>query len=163
MSGIEQMVKPDSERGRYDAVGDEALDAYSGTVSHLRPRAIESIYQGSSPQVHTPAIGLGQEAQMTLNFEQLETKLGLDTLQRVGAWSAIKSALKEPSLFGVDFQPSDFDLTGNRFEGLADVLLTYHDEVSGRDDQSITIPATVRGHIEPNGSVVVDKLEMTLD
>lgn len=157
------MVKPDSERGRYDAVGDEALDAYSGTVSHLRPRAIESIYHGSSPQVHTPAIGLGQEAQMSLNFDELETKLDLGTLKNIGAWAAIRRVLNDPSLFGVDFQPSDFDVTGNRFEGLADVLLTYHDEVSGRNDQSITIPATVRGHIEPNGSVVVDKLEMTLD
>jgi hypothetical protein len=157
------MVKPDGERSRYEAGGGGTLDARSGTVSHLRPRMTESIYQGSSPRVHIPAAGLGQEAQMGLNFDELDTKLDLRTLKDVGAWDVIRSVLNDPSLFGVDFQPSDFDVTGNRFEGLADVLLTYSDKLSGRDDQSITIPATVRGHIEPNGSVVVDALEMSLD
>lgn len=99
---------------------------------------------------------------MTLNYDELERKLDLGTLERIGAWSEINRVLKQPALFAVDFRPSDFDMQGNLFEGLADVLLTYNDEQTGRTDQSITLPATVRGHIDRNGSVIVDGLDLTL-
>lgn len=103
------------------------------------------------------------EAMMSLNFDDLESKLDRKTLENVGAWSELSQALRQPDLFAVDFSPDNFEMQGeHRFVGLVDLLLTYNDPVSHRDDQSVTVPATVRGHVEQGGSVVVDGLDLVL-
>ena len=156
-------MKPEGAAARLTYHERIELDASRDTVSLLSGGDTAGIYSTvmakSDDFIGTAA---AQEAEMTLNYDELERQLDLDTLQRLGAWSEINHALKQPALFAVDFRPSDFDLEGNRFEGLADVLLTYNDETSGRTDQSITVPATVRGHIDRNGDVVVDGLELAL-